>query len=385
MVKFYPFQGLRPKKEFVSEIVSSPYDVISDKEAEEYRKNLKNMIHILLPKGNDDKYGNAKKELDKLRGFLLNEEKECFYIYQITSSQVNTQTGIFGITTKDDFDSGKIKEHELTKKSALSDRTNLLNALNVQTGPIYMFHKENTDLERIKKDITASSPEYDVKFQDQNHKLWVVNDEDAIKQIKSSFNNIDLYIADGHHRSEVYRDVCGKMFSCVFSDYEINILPYNKAIKSLPENITKEEILKKLENDFEIKEIAELKSDINSSDIVLLDKNSNYLLKPKDINQNPENALENTAINILQKRILEPLLGIKDIRKDVNIINVGGQDSIKQMQEMLANDIAEIGFSLPAITPQQLIKVSDKGLIMPPKSTWFEPKLLSGMVLYECD
>jgi uncharacterized protein (DUF1015 family) len=410
MITIRPFRGYRPAKGLEDKIACKPYDVIDYDEAFEKGKNNPfSFVHVIrseinLPSKTDpysrEVYLKAKETLDEFidEGYLIEEDKEVFYIYrQVMKSRA--QNGIVGCISIDDYGEDRIKKHELTKVDKEQDRINHFYYAKAQTEPVFLFYKKNQLIMEIIDEWTSNhNPIYDFVSPDGVQQvLWVVDDEEIIGYIKELFLSMDnIYIADGHHRTASSYKVGLKMrqenpeytgeeefnyfMSVVFSEDELCIMPYNRAVKDLNGH-SEEEFLKKIDEKFEIKSISNLEQPMNEHEFTMILKDKFYRISPKEGIFDKNDVVDSLDVSILQNNILSPILGIKDPRTDTRVEFFGGEAMLDTIIDRLNTDM-EVAFLLYPTQIGDITAVSDEGKIMPPKSTWFEPKLMSGLFIH---
>lgn len=404
-----PFRGLRPKPEYAKAVASPPYDVLSAKEAREIvRKNPNSFLRVnkaeLEFDDNVDQYSQEvyQKGKDNLQrlinlGLLEREEKPCFYLYRITMNE-KSQTGLVALTSVEEYDQGLIKKHEHTRPEKVNDRANHIEFLGAQVGPVFSTFRYNKEIDNIIKKLTLVEPFIDfIADDDVAHKLWVINNDSDIESIVKAFGKLPYaYIADGHHRSQSASEVCSRakgknpnhtgdekynyFLNVLFPDAELNILAYNRVVNDL-NGLTLDEILEKAADKFEItpqdKEIAP--SELHTFGIYC--EGNWYLLKSKKGTFDPNDPTGSIDAAILGKNFIEPILGISDPKTDKRIDFVGGIRGTKELVKLVDSKDYKMAFSLFPTSIKQLLDVADAGKVMPPKSTWFEPKLRSGLVV----
>jgi len=377
MVEIKEFEGLRIS--YPQEFCTKPYDVISDKEAKELRKNPKSAIHIILPEGEgEEKYENARKAYENFRKEMI-KDSPSIYLYQEKSHEFS-QRGFILCASLLDYERGKIKKHEETREEPLMDRVKLIEKLKVQTGLIWTVFKKNKKIKKIMDEMMKEEPLTSFEKYGYEHKLWRIENE--IEEIKELFFPLEFYIADGHHRIAAnwhyFRKYGGEKakYTMVFSasDDEIRILPYNRVIRK-----ASSEFLEKIKKDFEVEEMDEIEEP-KKHEIQMYWRKKWWKIIPKEI---PDDVVSSLDVSILQDKILSPVLGIKDIRKDPNIFFVGGKVSRREYERMVDEEGNEIVFYLHPTSIYEVEAVADAGKNMPPKSTWFDPKLLTGLIFYE--
>lgn len=376
MVKATPLKLYVPKNP--EEVTTNPYDVISEEELKELRKNPNSFIHVILPSGEgEEKYQSAKNALRRLvdEGVLVPQEP-AFYLYK-QSNGAWSQRGLIGGFSLKDYEEGKIKVHEKTREKPLRDRIKHIQVTNAQTGLVWLMVRSNPELKEIFDEIEKLEPMLDFERYGWRNRLWKVPKEFEEKIVKI-FDALELYVADGHHRIEAaYRNMkrMGKsgpwdyLLAYVSNDDEVRILPYNRVIRKL--NMPFEEFMKRVREKFDVIE-GEAQPEKHK---ICMFHDKWYKLVPKEI---PSDVVKSLDTSILQDYILSPILGITDPRKDPNIFFVGGEQELEKYVE----EGNALVFSLYPTSVKEVEKVADEGREMPPKSTWFDPKLLSGLVVY---
>ncbi|MCD6512729.1 MAG: DUF1015 domain-containing protein [Thermoplasmata archaeon] len=379
MVDVKEFAGLRALN--AEDFCIKPYDIIDDKEAEEMRKNKNSAIHIILPEGEGEEiYENARKAFEEMKEKMVRDEPSIYVYREIDGDFV--QRGFIFTASLKDYEDGKIKKHEETREKPLQDRIKHIEATKANTGLVWTIFRKNEETKRIMDEIMKEKPIYDFKKYGYRHQLWKTSDKTIIQEIKEIFSPIPLYIADGHHRMAASYHYWKKhdgeeaKYVMVFAsnDDEVRILPYNRVIRK----IDVDDFIEKLENDFHVEEMTEIKEP-KKHEIHMYYKSKWWKLLPKHI---PEDVVESLDVSILQNKILEPILGIKDVRKDPNIFFVGGKISREEYEKYVDEDGNAAVFYLHPTGIDELEAVADAGRNMPPKSTWFDPKLLTGLVFH---
>jgi len=377
MVEVKEFAGLRHKEP--EKFCIKPYDVIDEREAEELRKNPDSAIHMILPEG-EDKYEVAKREFDRFREKMIQDEPSI-YLYEERSSDFVQRGFILGASLED-YEKGRIKKHEETREKPLQDRIRHIETLKANTGLVWTIFRRNEELKGIMDEIAGEKPVADFEKYGYRHRLWKISDEGRIEKIKNAFAPIPLYIADGHHRIAAawhYWKKHGGMetkYVMVFaaSDDEVRILPYNRIIR----RIDRDDFLDAVGQEFHVEMMDAIKEP-EKHEIQMYYRQRWWSLKPKEV---PGDVVESLDVSILQKKIIEPILGIKDIRKDPNIFFVGGAVSREKYEKMVDEEGNAAAFYLHPTAIEELEAVADAGRNMPPKSTWFDPKLLTGLVFH---
>jgi len=403
-----PFKALRPYKGIEQCFSCPPYDVLEENEVKEIiSRNPNSFLRVTrseVEAEEDSKEAIYKKANENLESFIKNgvlikDSEPSFYIYRETWKGVS-QTGFFAVVSVDEYDKGIIKKHELTRRDKEDDRTNHILNLNAQTGPVFLTYKAQEDLKTI-IDKIIKNKEFLYSFCDENnvkHELIKIQEEDEKEQIEKAFNSIDyLYIVDGHHRAAAASRAQKIMkekdtnyslnkpynyfMAVIFPHNELRVLPYNRIVKDL-NGLKEEEFLKKIGSYFEVEEapFSPYSPDSSHSFGMYLQKKW-YKLTFKG--EESEDPVENLDVQILQKYLLDPVLSIKDPRSDPRIYFLGGIRGVKEIEKWVDTKDWKVGFSMYPTQIDQLLKVADMNKIMPPKSTWFEPKLRSGLLIHE--
>ncbi|MBC7080683.1 MAG: DUF1015 domain-containing protein [Thermoplasmatales archaeon] len=376
MVDIREFEGLRIT--YPEEFCTKPYDVISEKEAIELRKNPRSAIHIILPTGKgEEKYENARKAYENFRKDML-KDPPSIYLYQEKSKEFS-QRGFIICASLLDYENGKIKKHEETREEPLKDRMKIIEKLKVQTGLVWTVFKKNKELKKMMDKIMKENPLTSFEKYGYEQRLWGVEE---VEEIKELFLPLDLYIADGHHRMAAswyyFKKYGGEKarYAMVFSanDDEVRILPYNRVIRK-----AKKDFLEEIKKDFEIEEMDKIEEP-KKHEIQIYWNKKWWKIIPKEI---PDDVVASLDVSILHDKIITPVFGIKDVRKDPNIFFVGGKMSREEYEKLVDEEGNDLVFYLHPTSIYEVEVVADAGKIMPPKSTWFDPKLLTGLVFYE--
>ncbi len=407
-----PFRAVRPAAEYADRVASLPYDVMSSEEAYDFVKDKPytfmriDRAEVNFPKGTDQYseqvYLKAREILDSLedKGIFAQDEKPMFYIYrQVMNGRV--QTGLVGCTSIDEYIENKIKKHELTRADKETDRINHVNYCDANTGPIFLVYRPKEALRQVISGWAAShTPVYDFVTPDGiGSTVWAVDEEETVNRISELFKEVEaLYIADGHHRANSAVKV-GLMrrqdnpgydgteefnyfLAVLFSSDELEIMPYNR-VANTPRNTPREELLRRISEKFEITEIGrEPYAPESRHSFGMLLGNVWYRLTAKEGTFDPDNVIDSLDVSILQKNLIAPVLGIDDPRMSKKIDFVGGIRGLGELVKR-ANTDMEIAFSMYPTSLDELMNIADAGEIMPPKSTWFEPKLLSGLFIHK--
>lgn len=406
MTTIVPFKALRPTKELASQVASRPYDVLNSAEArEEVKENPYSFLHITKSEVDLDPsvdihtnkvYEKAKENIQIFRdnGVLFKEEAPCFYIYQLIMNG-RSQTGLVAGSSVDDYENDIIKKHEFTRPEKEQDRINHIKISGAQTGNVFLAYKNVDEIDAL-VDAWKSShqPEYDFTAEDGiQHTIWIVNEPATIQQIEELFKTKVpcTYIADGHHRAASaakVRNALGSEASAsadyflttLFPSNQLHILDYNRVVKDL-NGLSAEDLIQQLSADFDITESKEAVAPSKLHEFGMYLDNKWYTLTTKEgrYSEDPIGILD---VTILTNLILDKILGIKDQRTDTRIDFVGGIRGLKELEKRVNSGDMKVAFSLHPVTIQQLFDIADSGNVMPPKSTWFEPKLRDGLLTH---
>ncbi|AXY76407.1 DUF1015 domain-containing protein [Paraflavitalea soli] len=406
MASIQPFKALRPQPQLASQVASRPYDVLNSKEArEEAGGNAHSFLHITkseidLPENTDIHtqavYDKAKENLAAFiqRGFLFREEKPCYYIYQLVMNG-RSQTGLVAASSVDDYEKDIIKKHEFTRPEKEQDRINHIKTSGAQTGNVFLAYRNVAELDKLIEDWkTTHHPVYNFTADDNiSHTIWVVNSDQTIKAITDIFATVvpATYIADGHHRAASaakVRKALGQQatpeanyfLTTLFPSNQLYIMDYNRVVKDL-NGLTEAELLQKLTADFTVEKITAPLAPENLHEFGMYLKGQWYKLTSKEgtYTTDPIGILD---VSILSNNVLDKLLGIKDQRTDKRIDFIGGIRGLSELEKRVNSGEMAVAFSLHPVTIQQLFDIADSGNVMPPKSTWFEPKLRDGLLTH---
>ncbi len=407
-----PFKGVRPPKNLVQQVASRPYDVLSSEEArKEAEGNEKSLYHIIKPEidfapGTDEHkpevYEKAVENFHKFQAndWLKQDEKELYYVYAQTMNG-RTQYGLVVCSYVEDYLKGVIKKHELTRKDKEEDRMKHVRINDANIEPVFFAYPDNPELEALVADISKGTPEYDFVAGDGfGHHFWLVEDEAKIKRITELFAEIPyLYIADGHHRTAAAALVgaekakqnpnhTGKeeynyFMAVCFPANQLKILDYNRVVKDL-NGMTSDEFLKALEQDFVVeKKGSEIYHPEALHDFSLYLEKNWYKLTAKPGTYDDKDPIGVLDVTVSSDLILDKLLGMKDLRTDKRVDFVGGLRGLEELKRRVDSGEMKAALALYPVTMKQLIDIADTGNIMPPKTTWFEPKLRSGLVIHK--
>lgn len=414
MAKVKPFKGVRPPRELVEEVASRPYDVLNSEEArKEAEGNEKSLYHIIKPEidfapGFDEHdpavYDKAVENFKKFqeRGWLVQDSKENYYIYAQTMDG-RTQYGFVVAAWVPDYMEGRIKKHELTRRDKEEDRMKHVRCNNANIEPVFFAFPDNERLEEIIREVTAGEPEYDFVAPDGfGHTLWVIDAPEVISEITAEFAKIpSLYIADGHHRSAAAALVGNEkaqnnpdhrgdeeynyFMAVAFPASHLKIIDYNRVVRDL-NGLTPEEFLARIAENFEVKDMG---TEIYHPDALhnfsLYMGGRWYSLTAKPGTYDDSDPIGVLDVTVSSDLILRDILGITDLRSDKRIDFVGGIRGLEELKRRVDSGEMAMALALYPVTMDQLIDIADTGNIMPPKTTWFEPKLRSGLVIHKLD
>lgn len=413
MPKITPFKAIRPTPELAARVAALPYDVYNRKEALEIVKK-EPLSFLAIDRAetwfpdevdtyDDSVYDKAKELLTKAvaEGVFLTEAQSCYYIYELTMAG-RTQTGIVACSDIDDYQNHRIKKHENTREDKEVDRIRHVDITNTHTGPIFLVYRSVAAIRQLTEEAKKQPPVYDFISEDGiTHRVWCISGEDTIEQLQTCFSGIPCtYIADGHHRcaSAVKvglkrrtenpgysgKEEFNRFLSVLFPDNELAILPYNRVVKDL-NGCSKEDFLEKIKAaGFQITAMGQnAVSPKEKATFGMYLEDGWYLLTADDslVSSDPVKGLD---VSILQDCLLGPVLGIGDPRTDKRIDFVGGIRGLSELEKRVSEDMS-VAFSMYPTSIEELLKVADAGLLMPPKSTWFEPKLRSGLFLHSLE
>ena len=407
-----PFRGLRPVSDKAEDVVAPPYDVLNTAEARERVKGHPlSFLHISkpeidLPEGTDpysaEVYAKGAENLQKLIDdkILMRDDKAYYYVYRLVMGE-HQQTGLVVSASVADYDTNRIRKHEYTRPDKEDDRVRQIDALNAQTGPVFLTYRNNDIVEGITNKVSKTTPTYNLTADDGvKHTIWVVEDDNDIATLTLTFDAMEcLYIADGHHRSASASRIAasrneGKsgvgdsahdyFLSVIFPDNQMQILDYNRVIKDL-NSLSKDDLILKIKEKFSVEAVDTIYKPKKCTEFSMYLKGQWYKLQanadliPKN---DPVGALD---ISLLQNNLIEPFLGVSDPRRDKRIDFVGGIRGLEELERRVDSGEMAIAFALYPTSLSQLMDVADANEVMPPKSTWFEPKLADGLVSHVLD
>ncbi|MBQ2440272.1 MAG: DUF1015 domain-containing protein [Muribaculaceae bacterium] len=415
MARVKPFKGVRPPKSMIEEVASRPYDVLNSEEArKEAEGNEKSLYHIIKPEidfepGTDEHdpkvYDKAVENFNMFqeKGWLVQDEKENYYIYAQTMDG-RTQYGFVVGAWVEDYMEGRIKKHELTRRDKEEDRMKHVRCNNANIEPVFFAFPDNEVLEGIIRTVTAGEPEYDFVAPDDGfgHTFWVIEDEATIAKITEEFEKIpNLYIADGHHRSAAAALVGNEkkqnnpnhrgdeeynyFLAVAFPASHLKIIDYNRVVRDL-NGLTPAEFLEKIAVNFDVeKKGAEIYHPSALHNFALYLEGEWYSLTAKAGTYNDQDPIGVLDVTVSSDLILRDILGITDLRSDKRIDFVGGIRGLGELKRRVDSGEMKMALALYPVTMDQLINIADTGNIMPPKTTWFEPKLRSGLVIHKLE
>ncbi len=413
MVRIRPFAALRPMPSIVGHLAAPPYDVLSSEEARAMiQGNPYSFLRISKPESTlpedidiyDDRvYARGRENFDAFRknGWLVQDGEPHIYIYRQIMGE-HSQVGIVACASTLDYESDRIKKHELTRIDKEDDRMRHIETLNAQTGPVFLTYPAQKDIDALVAGVTCNPPDFD--FVDElkvRHIFWVVRDKAVGESIVARFASMEtMYVADGHHRSasatrvmKKRREAAGDLFTgdeewtgfltVIFPHDQMNIMAYNRVVKRIP-GMDEAAFIAAVGRQFFVTPAADGNA-VETHDIRMYMSGKWYKLEPRHGSYNESDPVASLDVDILQKNLLAPLLGIDNPRKSKEIDFVGGIRGVKELVKLVDGGGFKVAFSLYPVTVEQLMSIADSGQIMPPKSTWFEPKLRSGLSIHLLD
>ena len=412
MARIKPFKGVRPPKEIVTQVASRPYDVLSSEEARaEALGNEKSLYHIIKPEIDfePDTAEHAPYVYDKAvenfhmfqeKGWLVQDTKEQYYIYAQTMNG-RTQYGFDVAANVDDYMEGRIKKHELTRRDKEEDRMKHVRITDANIEPVFFSYPDNNKINRVVEKVIQREPEYDfVSVDGVGHHFWLIDEDNDIASITETFSQIpSLYIADGHHRSAAAALVGAEkakknldhtgneeynyFMAVCFPDSQLTIIDYNRVVRDL-NGLTPNEFIQKLEKNFIVEPTGsdiERPKNLHNFSIYLDGRSFSVTAKPGTYDDN--DPIGQLDVTISSNLILDEILGIKDLRSDKRIDFVGGIRGLDELKHRVDSGEMAFAIALYPVSMKQLMDIADTGNIMPPKTTWFEPKLRSGLVIHK--
>ena len=411
MVNVKPFAAIRPPKEIVKEVASRPYDVLNSKEAKA-EAGEKSLLHIIKPEIDFDPIADEHSQpvydkavenfkLWQQRGWLVQDAKECYYVYAQTM-EGRTQYGLVVCANVEDYLTGKIKKHELTRKDKEEDRMKHVRIQSANLEPVFFAYPDNAGLNAIvEKTIKAKPAEYDFVAEDGfGHHFWVIDNDEDIAEITRIFSTIPaFYVADGHHRTAAAALVGQErakanpnhngteeynfFMAVVFPESHLKIIDYNRVVKDL-NGLTPEQFLEKLSADFKVEEKGtEIYKPCGLHNFSMYMGGKWYSLTAKEGTYNDSDPIGVLDVTVLSNLVFDKLLDIKDLRTSKRIDFVGGIRGLGELKRRVDSGEMVAAFALYPVSMKQLIDIADTGNIMPPKTTWFEPKLRSGITIHK--
>ena len=409
MAIFKPFPCIRPNEDVVEKMASRPYDVMNEAEARaEAEKNPASFLNLSRPEvhfpegSHPDSRSIHEKAKEQLEtwlkdGTLMNDQDVAFYVYELSIGG-HQQTGLVGCASVDDYWNHVVRQHEKVRKEKLEDRTMHINTVGAQTGPVFLAYRNRKDIDQTIRQIKQFDPIYDFHGGDGvDHRVWKISDLALTASLQRSFERLDtLYIADGHHRAFAAARVCemrrqqfpkytGKeafnyFLAVAFPDEQLDILSYNRVVADL-NGLSKEEFLAAISRDFNVRVLGDAPFFPKFKGVFGMHLDGEWYqlsAKRRIVSNDPVEGLD---VALLQNYLLEPILGIKDPRTDKRIDFVGGIRGLGELEKRCRTDM-RVAFCLYPTSIRELFAVADEGLLMPPKSTWFEPKLASGLFIH---
>lgn len=405
------FKAWRPKKGLEKQVASYPYDVINSDEARELvQGNPFSFLHVVkpevdLPVGTDlysqNVYDKAKENFERFKaeGILIQEEKPCLYIYRQTMG-LREQYGIVGCVSVEDYNNDIIKKHEHTRPVKEADRIKHVDITDANAGPIFLTYTARKAIDSLVIRVLENEPVYDFEASDGiRHTVWIIEDDEIADEIIQEFAGIEyLYVADGHHRSASAANVANMrmkanpnhrgdeeynfFLAVLFPDYQLNIMDYNRVLKNLHGH-AKEELFQTLEEKFQVERKGkDPYKPQQKGEIGMYIEKEWYKLMIKNVFVNNSDPVESLDISYLQKNLLSPFFGIEDPRTSEDIDFIGGIRGLRELENLVDSGRFQVAFSMFPVSVQELMKIADSGEVMPPKTTWFEPKLRSGLLVH---
>ena len=409
MVRIKPFQGVRPPKQYAAEVASRPYDVLNSAEAKA-EATERSLLHIIKPEIDFDPIADEHSEavyqkavenfqLWQQRGWLERDNKECYYVYAQTM-EGRTQYGLVMCCHFEDYLSGAIKKHELTRPDKEEDRMIHVRNQRANIEPVFFAYPDNAEIDAIVNKTIQAPAEYDFTAADGfGHQLWVIDDDKTCSRITEIFKSIPaLYVADGHHRTAAAARVGAEckaanpnhtgeeeycyFLAVTFPESHLKIIDYNRVVKDL-NGLSSEQFLAALENDFTVEKVGEQIYTPNAlHNFSLYLDGSWYSLTAREGTYDDSDPIGVLDVTVLSNLVLDKILDIKDLRTSKRIDFVGGIRGLGELKRRVDSGEMKAAFALYPVSMRQLIDIADTGNIMPPKTTWFEPKLRSGIVIH---
>lgn len=408
-----PLAGLRPTSGNAEAVAAPPYDVLNTEEARIRAEGKPwSFLHISkpeidLPKGTDpfaaEVYAKGKENFEHMinEGILARDPEPCYYLYRLVMGE-HQQIGLVAVASVPDYDSNRIRKHEFTRPDKEDDRVRQVDTLNAQTGPVFLTYRHNAVIDELVNNVTHGTAEIDISADDGvQHTLWVVNDPQHIETITSTFDAMEcLYIADGHHRSAAGSRVAAKrkeanpghtgdeaynyFLSVIFPDDQMKILDYNRVVTDL-NGMTTEDYLDAVSSAFNVEKTDQPVRPGKNGEFGMYLDGSWYRLSIMSELIPQDDPVGQLDVSLLANNLIDPILGISDPRRDKRIDFVGGIRGLQELEKRVNSGEMAVAFSLYPTSLHQLMAVADAGEVMPPKSTWFEPKLADGLVSHVLD
>lgn len=414
MVKIREFKALRPREKSVAEVASPPYDVLNSQEARERTRNQPlSFLHVVKPEidlaedidpYDESVYRQGRENLERLarEGILISDQQPALYFYRQVMGD-HSQTGLVACASIEDYENNRIKKHEYTRADKEADRIRHVETLNANTGPVFLTYSADREMDSLTEKITSTPPLYDFTSDDQvRHTVWKVDRKETMEQIKKIFAGLEvLYVADGHHRSASAVRVGQKrreanpahtgeeeynfFLTVLFPHNQLQILDYNRVVRDL-NGLSADEFLERIGGSFKVELSPENRpfrpAALREFGMYLAGKWYQLTARPGSFPE--DDPVKSLDVSILQQNLLEPILKIGDPRTDQRIDFVGGIRGLKELSRRVDGGEA-VAFALYPTSVEQLMAIADRDLVMPPKSTWFEPKLRSGLLIHRLD
>ncbi len=408
MTLIRPFKGLRPRKEYAEDVVAPPYDVLNTEEARIRAEGRPySFLHISkpeidCPQGTDpydaSVYAKGAENLKRMikEKILMQDGKPCYYAYRLIMNG-HEQTGLVAVSNVEDYNSNRIRKHEFTRPDKEDDRTRQIDALDAQTGPVFLTYRHQPAVDAIMQSSMEADPEYDLTADDSvRHTLWVIADDEPVDKLTALFDSMDyLYIADGHHRSASASRIAAMrkkdrteqtdeapynyFLSVIFPDNQMNILDYNRVVKDL-NKLETDEFIKKIATAFDISQADEPVKPDHAGQFGMYVQSCWYRLEIHADRIPSDDPVARLDVSLLADNLIDPILDISDPRRDKRIDFVGGIRGLQELEKRVDSGEMAVAFSLHPTSLTDLMAVADANEVMPPKSTWFEPKLADGLV-----
>ena len=407
MATIKPFRALRPQPELAAGVACPPYDVVDTDEARNIiRSNPDSFIRVIRPEADFDRpveamspeaYGRARGNLDDLvtQGRIRKDPYEGLYLYRQESGD-HVQTGLVTCLPVEDYRQGRIKKHEHTRHDKVEDRSNHIDTLEAQAGPVFMTYRARPAIDALVSAASAGEPE--IRFRSGDgvvHSVWPIADRGAVDVLVDAFREVEaIYIADGHHRAEAASNVVDRrrgagrgagpwdrFLSVLFPSDQVRILPYNRVMRDLG-GVSAEALLRRAQVPFEVSPLDAAEMDAEPKGIRLYLEGRWYELVPRPVTFDPKDPVARLDADILQFAILAPILRVEDPRRDERLKFIGGDKGAADLEALVNGGRFKCAFSLRPVKVEEIMAVADAGGTMPPKSTWFDPKLRSGLFVH---